>query len=74
MLFVIPVILTIREHRFKLFTLVSESHENVDLVLEIKNIFELEVVVDSHNSCLSFFNRSIPFFSKENVEVKPKEH
>ena len=43
-LFVIPVILTIREHRFEVFTLVSEIHENVDLVLGIKNTFELGVV------------------------------
>ena len=72
-LFVIPVILTIREHKFEVFTLVSEIHENVDLVLEIKNIFKLEVVVDSQDFCLSFLNRSIPFFPREKVEVKPKE-
>ena len=28
-LFVIPVILTIQSHRFKIFTLVSEIHEDV---------------------------------------------
>ena len=38
MLFVIPVILTLQKHRFEVFTLVSEIHENVDLVLGIKNI------------------------------------
>ena len=31
-LFVIPVIITIQNHRFEIFTLVSEIHENVDLV------------------------------------------
>ena len=46
-LFVIPVIITIQKHRFKVFTLVSEIHENVDLVLGIKNLFELEGVIDS---------------------------
>ena len=53
--------------------MVSEIHENVDLVLGIKNLFELEGVVDSWNSCFSFLNRSISFFPKEKVEVKPKE-
>ena len=72
-LFVIPVIITIQKHRFEIFTLVSEIHENVDLVLGIKNLFELEGVIDSRDSCLSFLNRSMPFFSKEEVEVKPKE-
>ena len=71
-LFVIPVIITIQKHRFKIFTLVSEIHENVDLVLGIKNLFELEGVIDSRDSCLSFLNRSILFFAKEEVEVKPK--
>ena len=72
-LFVIPVIITIQKHRFEVFTLVSEIHKNVDLVLGIKNLFELEGVINSRDSCLSFLNRSIPFFAKEEVQVNPKE-
>ena len=72
-LFVIPVIITIQDHIFEIFTLVSEIHENMDLVLGIKNLFELEGMIDSRDSCLSFLNRSIPFFAKEVVEVQPKE-
>ena len=41
-LFVIPVLIDFHGHRFEIYTLVSEIHENVDLVLGIKNIFELE--------------------------------
>ena len=73
MLFVIPVIVIIQRHRFEIFTLVSEIHENVDLVLGIKNIFELEGVIDSWDSSLSFLNRSIPLFPKEHVKLKPKD-
>ena len=40
-LFVIPVIINIYGHRFKIFTLVSEIHNNVDLVMGMKNIFVL---------------------------------
>ena len=72
-LFVNPVIIAIQKHRFEKFILVSEIHENVDLVLGIKNLFELEDVIDSSDSCLSFLKRSIPFFAKEVIEVKPKE-
>ena len=72
-LFVIPVIITIQKYRFEIFTLVSEIPENVDLVLGIKNLFELEGVKDSRDSCLSFLNRSIPFFPSKKVEAKPKE-
>ena len=46
-LFVIPVIIDIHRHRFEIFTLVSEIHDNVDLVMGMKNIFELEGVIDS---------------------------
>ena len=61
-LLVIPVIITFQSHRFEIFTLVSETHENVDLVLSIKNLFELEGVIDSWNSYFCFLNGSIPFF------------
>ena len=73
-LFIIPVIMTIQNHKFEIFTLVSEIHENVDLVIGIKNLFELEGVIDSWDSCVNFLNRSIPFFPEEKVFVKPKEH
>ena len=46
-LFVVPVIIDIHGHRFEIFTLVSEIHDNMDLVMGMKNIFELEAVIDS---------------------------
>ena len=72
-LFIIQVIMTMQNHRFEIFTLVSEIHKNVDLVIGIKNLFELEGVIDSWDSCVNFLNRSIPFFPKEKVSMKPKE-
>ena len=53
-LFVIPVIIEIYGHRMEVFMLVSEIFENVDLFLGIKNIFELEGVIDSWKSFLDF--------------------
>ena len=44
-LFIIPIIIDIHRHRFEIYTLVSEIHENMDSVLGIKNIFELEGVI-----------------------------
>ena len=46
-LFVIPIIVNISGHVFEIYTLVSEIHENVDLVLGIKNMFELEGMISS---------------------------
>ena len=71
-LFVIPVIMIIQKLKFGIFTLVSEIHENGDLLIGIKNLFELEGVIDSQDSCVSFMNKSIPFFPREKVSVKPK--
>ena len=72
-LFVIPVIMEIHGHLFEVFTLVSEIHDNVDLVLGKKNAYELEGIVDMQDSSFRFLNRSIPFFLKEQTIVKPKE-
>ena len=46
-LFTIPIIIDIHRHRLKIYMLVSEIHENIDLVLGIKNIFELEGAINS---------------------------
>ena len=70
-LFVIPVIIDIHGHRFEFFTLVSEIHDNVDLVIGMKNIFELEGVIDLRESYFSFLSRLIPFFSVTTVEIAP---
>ena len=46
-LFIIPIIIDICGHKFKIYTLLSEIHDNIDLVLGIKNIFELEGIINS---------------------------
>ena len=71
-LFVIPVIIDIHGHRFEMFTLVSKIHHNADLVMGMKNIFELEGVINSRESYFSFLIRSIPFFPVTTVEIAPK--
>ena len=45
-LFIFPVIIDIYGHRFEIFTLVSKIHDSIDLVMGMKNIFELEDVID----------------------------
>ena len=61
---IIPIIVDIHGHRFKIHILVSEIHEDVDLVTGIKNILELEGIINSRESSFSFLNRSIPFFPR----------
>ena len=56
-LFIIPVIIEVHGHRFEIQTLVSKIHKNVDLVLGIKNVFELEGVINSRDCRFEFLNR-----------------
>ena len=72
-LFVISVIIEINGHRLEVFMLVSEIFDNVDMVLGIKNLFELEGVIDCRESSFRFLSRSIPIFPREQVIVKPGE-
>ena len=43
-LFIIPVIIEKAGHRVEIYTLVSKIHDNINLVLGSKNVFELEGV------------------------------
>ena len=72
-LFIIPVIIDIHGHRFEIYTLVSEIHGNVDLVLGIKNVFKLEGVINSRDCCFKFLNRSVPIFLEKEIVLKPNE-
>ena len=72
-LFIIPVIVDIHRHRFEIYTLVSEIHENADLVLGIKNVFELEGVINSRDCRFEFLNRSVPIYLEKEVILKPDE-
>ena len=72
-LFIIPVIIELHGHRFKIYTLVSEIHENVDLVLSIKNVFELEGIINSRDCRFKFLNRSVPIYPEKELILKPDE-
>ena len=72
-LFIIPVIVDLHRQRFEIYTLVSEIHENVDLVLGIKNVFELEGVINSRDCCFKFLNRSVPIYPEKEIVLKPNE-
>ena len=72
-LFIIPVIVDIHGHRFEIYTLVSEIHENIDLVLGIKNVFELEGVINSRDCWVGFLNTSVPIYPEKEVILKSEE-
>ena len=72
-LLIIPVIIDIHGHRFEIYTLMSEFHENVGLVLGIKNVFELEDIINSRDGCFKFLNRSVLIYPEKEIILKPIE-
>ena len=53
--------------------MVSEIHENIDLVLGIKNVFELEGIINSRDCCFKFSNRSVSIYPENKIVSKPNE-
>ena len=51
--------------------MVSEIHESIDL--GIKNVFELEGVINSRDCSFKLLNRSVPIFLEKEVILKPNE-
>ena len=70
-LFVVPVIISIRNHRFEIFTLVSEIQDDIDLVFGMKNMHEVEGEHSARHSEFRFLNRAIPIFPEESFTLKP---
>ena len=70
-LFVIPLVFKIQGHIFEVYTLVSEIQDKMDLILGVKNIFELEGVINSRTCSVNFLNRSLPIFPLAHHKIKP---
>ena len=63
----------IHRYIFKVFTLVSEIHDNVDLVLGMKNAYELEGIVDMQDSSFRFLIGQYHFSLKNKWELSLKK-
>ena len=57
----------ILQHRFEIYTLVSEIQDAKDLFFCMKNLFELEAELSCGHSELRIQNRAIPAFPLENL-------
>ena len=70
-LFVIPLLFKVQGHIFEVYTLVSEIQDKMDLILGVKNIFELEGIVNSRTCSFNFLNRSLPIFPLAHYKIRP---
>ena len=62
--------MSIRNHRFEVFTLVSEIQDDIDLVFGMKNMHEVEGEHSARHSKFRFLNRAIPIFPEESFYSK----
>ena len=71
-LFVIPFVFKIGRHLFEVYTLVSEIQQNMDIILGVKNMFEIEGEIICRTSQFKFLNRSLPIFPLSIHRIKKR--
>ena len=62
-LFIIPIVITFQIHLFEIYTMVSEIHDNIYLVLSVKWVIELEAEISVRKSIFKVMNKAVLFFS-----------
>ena len=69
--FVIPVQIMIQGDLFEIYTIVAALNEGIDLVIGMKNMVELEGILNTRTSSFDFLLQSIPGYSQNDLKVKP---
>ena len=66
-----PLLFKIQGHTFEVYTLVSQIQDRMDLIFGVKNIFELEGIINSRTCSFNFLNRSLPILPLAHHKIKP---
>ena len=61
----------IQGHLFEIYTIVAALHESIDLVIGMKNMVELEGILNTRTSSFDFLSHSIPIYPQNDLKVKP---
>ena len=69
--FVFPVQIMIQGHLIEIYTIVAALHESIDVVIGMKNMVELEGILNTRTSSFDFLSRSIPIHPLNDLKVKP---
>ena len=69
--FVFPVQIMIQGHLFEIYTIVAALHESIDVVIGMKNMVELEGILNTRTSSFDFLSHSIPIYPLNDLKVKP---
>ena len=68
-MFIIPITCFIQDDVFEIFTMMADMHEGIDLVFRLRNMTEIDGEISTKTGSFKFFNRSIPIYTKDNLEV-----
>ena len=69
--FVFPVQIMIQGHLFEIYTIVAALHESIDVVIGMKNMVELEGILNTRTSSFDFLSCSIPIYPLNDLKAKP---
>ena len=69
--FVFPVLIMIQWHLFEIYTIVAILHESIDIVIGMKNMVELEGILNTRTSSFDFLSHSVPIYLQNDLKVKP---
>ena len=72
-LFVIPILFLACGHTFKIFTIVAEIDDDMDLEFGFKNMVETEGMLNTRTGEYDFIGRSIPIFPQHDLDVSAGE-
>ena len=70
--FMFPVQIMIQGHLFEIYTIVAALHESIDVVIGMKNMVELEGILNTRTSSFDFLSRSIPIYPQNDLKVNPR--
>ena len=69
--FVFPVQIMIQGHLIEIYTIVAALYESIDVVIGLKNMVELEGILNTRTSAFDFLSRSIPIYPLNDLKIKP---
>ena len=69
--FIFPVPIMIQGNLFEIYTIVAALHESIGLVIGMKNVVELEWILNTRTSSFDFLLCSIPIYPQNDLKVKP---
>ena len=61
----------VQGHLFEIYTIVASLHESIDIVIGMKNMVELEGILNTRTSSFDLLSHSIPIYPQNYLKVKP---